>query len=214
MGCRALIFLALLALPVLLLAVFFQVAAISFERLGLTAEAGVLLFLASLTGSVVNIPVSRRRIVVREARQVFLFRFLFYYPPQVQEQIIFVNLGGAVIPTLFSLYLLTRTPLAPLVAATAIVTLAAYLLARPMPGVGIVMPAFLPPLVAAGVALLIARGDAAPVAYVSGVLGTLIGADLLHLGEVRRMGAQAMSIGGAGVFDGIFLVGVIAVLLT
>ncbi|WP_198171299.1 DUF1614 domain-containing protein [Actinoplanes awajinensis] len=43
--------------------------------------------------------------------------------------------------------------------------------------------------------------------------GTLIGADLTHLSAIRRMGAPLASIGGAGTFDGVFLSGVIAVLL-
>jgi uncharacterized membrane protein len=50
-------------------------------------------------------------------------------------------------------------------------------------------------------------------AYVGGVLGTLIGADLLNLGKIRNLGAPIASIGGAGTFDGIFLSGFIALLL-
>ena len=51
-------------------------------------------------------------------------------------------------------------------------------------------------------------------AYVSGVLGTLIGADLTNLGAIKKIGAPVASIGGAGTFDGVFLSGIIAVLLT
>jgi uncharacterized membrane protein len=51
------------------------------------------------------------------------------------------------------------------------------------------------------------------VAYVSGVLGTLIGADLSNLGVIPKLGAPIASIGGAGTFDGVFLSGIIAVLL-
>ena len=58
-----------------------------------------------------------------------------------------------------------------------------------------------------------ARTNVAAVAYVSGSLGTLIGADLLNLGRIQGLGAPVMSIGGAGTFDGIFLTGVVAVLL-
>jgi uncharacterized membrane protein len=61
--------------------------------------------------------------------------------------------------------------------------------------------------------MLLASGSAAPVAYIGGTLGTLIGADLLNLPAVRRMPALMLSIGGAGVFDGVFLVGIIAVLV-
>lgn len=51
------------------------------------------------------------------------------------------------------------------------------------------------------------------IAYVSGVLGTLIGADVSNLGAIPKLGAPVASIGGGGTFDGVFLSGIIAVLL-
>ena len=44
-------------------------------------------------------------------------------------------------------------------------------------------------------------------------MGVLIGADLLNLHRIRRFQGM-ISIGGAGLFDGIFLVGIVAVFLT
>ena len=44
-------------------------------------------------------------------------------------------------------------------------------------------------------------------------MGTLIGADLLNLGKIHGLGAPIASIGGAGTFDGVFLSGILAVLL-
>jgi uncharacterized membrane protein len=70
-----------------------------------------------------------------------------------------------------------------------------------------------PPIFAAGVALLLAFRRAPPVAYVAGSMGTLIGADLLNLGQIGRLGAPVVSIGGAGTFDGVFLTGILAGLL-
>lgn len=206
------LFFLLLILPALVLVFFFQVAAFSFTKLGLSPQGAVLLFGLSLLGGVINIPVSRRRFVVEEDR-FSPFPFLFYYPPRVREQVVAVNLGGAVIPVLFSLYLLGRAPLLPALAATVVVTAVARALARPVPGVGISLPAFVPPLVAAAVAVLLAGDNAAPVAYIAGVWGTLVGADLLNLHRLRELGAHVLSIGGAGVFDGIFLVGLVAALL-
>jgi uncharacterized membrane protein len=55
--------------------------------------------------------------------------------------------------------------------------------------------------------------NAPPLAYIAGGLGTLIGADLTNLDKVRGLGAPVASIGGAGTFDGIFLTGILAVLL-
>jgi Protein of unknown function (DUF1614) len=54
---------------------------------------------------------------------------------------------------------------------------------------------------------------APPLAYICGSLGTLIGADLLNLGQIQAPGAPIASIGGAGRFDGIFMTGILAVLL-
>ena len=128
--------------------------------------------------------------------------------------VIAVNVGGAVIPALLSLYLLFKNRMwwNGLV-ATAVITAIIHMLAYPVPGVGITVPVFVPPIGTALVAVLIARENAAALAYVSGSLGTLIGADLLNLDAVRELGAPVASIGGAGTFDGIFLTGIMAVLL-
>ena len=88
-----------------------------------------------------------------------------------------------------------------------------HLMARPVPGVGIAEPTFMPSLVTASVVLVLSRKYAAPLAYIAGSLGTLIGADLMNLGRIRGLGAPVASIGGAGTFDGIFLAGILAVLL-
>jgi uncharacterized membrane protein len=97
--------------------------------------------------------------------------------------------------------------------ATLIVAAASHWLAQPIRGVGIAMPVFLPPLLAASVSLLLTRTATPVLAYAAGSLGTLIGADLLNLGALRGLGAPVASIGGAGTFDGVFLTGIIAVLL-
>ena len=96
------------------------------------------------------------------------------------------------------------------VVAVALVT---RIVARPVKGVGIVTPAFIPPIAAAVAALILAPSEPRTVAYVAGVLGTLIGADLSNLGIIKKLGAPVASIGGAGTFDGVFLTGIIAVLL-
>jgi uncharacterized membrane protein len=63
------------------------------------------------------------------------------------------------------------------------------------------------------VAIILVSSSPLVVAYVSGVLGTLIGADLLNLNRISKLGAPVASIGGAGTFDGVFLSGIIAVIL-
>jgi len=87
------------------------------------------------------------------------------------------------------------------------------MVATPVPGVGIAVPTLSPPVVAAVTALLLSRRSARALAYVAGTLGTLIGADLLNLSRLQGLGAPVASIGGAGTFDGVFLTGILAVLL-
>jgi uncharacterized membrane protein len=216
MGCRALFIFLLIILPVLLLLLFLDIATISFTRLGLSRETAIMLLLLSLVGSVINIPIWRRRVVLAEpAPSPLPLRIFFYTPPEVSEQIVAINLGGAIVPIGFASYLLaTRAPVAQAVIATALVAVVAKLIARPVRGVGIVMPVWIPPLLSVGLALLLAPYNKAAVAYVSGSMCTLIGADLLNFGSFRKLGAHMLSIGGAGVFDGIFLVGIAAALLT
>ena len=128
--------------------------------------------------------------------------------------VVAINVGGALIPALLSIYLLVRTRMpGRMLLGTAVVALVVHQLARVVPGVGIAVPMLLPPLLAAGVALILAFRRAPALAYVAGSMGALIGGDLLNLGRVAEMGAPMLSIGGAGTFDGVFLTGILAGLL-
>jgi uncharacterized membrane protein len=224
----------LAVLPFLFIFLFTQAVTISFSRLGLSPAGAVFLLLGSLVGGFINVPFWRRQIrrswdpswnavwpweVAGRGEGAwgavpFPGRLFYYQPPPVREQIIAINVGGALIPVAMSLYLLPHAPLVPVLTATAGVAAICYALARPAWPVGIVLPAFVPPLAAALLALVLAPGSAAPVAYVAGTLGTLVGADLLHLPDLERYDAHILSIGGAGVHDGIFFAGLVAVLLT
>jgi uncharacterized membrane protein len=79
--------------------------------------------------------------------------------------------------------------------------------------VGIVIPGLLSPFVAASLAWMLAPSAAAPVAFIAGVSSPLIGANLLHLRDIRNIGAGIINIGGAGTFYGIVLSGVVAAYL-
>ena len=125
-----------------------------------------------------------------------------------------VNVGGALIPTLLSLYLMLKNKLFySSLPAVALVTLVVHAVAYPVKGLGIAEPLFVPPIIASAAGILFARQAAPALAYISGTLGTLIGADLMNLDKIRGLGAPVVSIGGAGTFDGIFLTGIVAVLL-
>ena len=189
----------------------------AYLNLGVSSSTAMLLLLASLIGSYFNIPIaelSQERVL---SNQVIDYFGMEYTVPVVEHwpgTVIAVNVGGAVIPTLMSLYLLFARQLGVKgLIAIAIVAVMLHWLANPVPGVGIAVPVFLPALITAIVAWILSRENAAPLAYVAGSLGTLIGADLTNLDKVRGLGAPVASIGGAGTFDGIFLTGILAVLL-
>ncbi len=202
----------ILGIPALFFLLYLNVAALSFESLGVSPGGAFLLFALSLVGSVINIPIKRERLITRRSFPA-LFSMFFYYPPIVKEQVLAVNLGGAVVPIIFSLYLLPRVPFFATMVATTIVTVICYSVAKPVQGRGILIPAIVPPLTAALSSMIFARGNAGAVAYIAGTMGTLIGADLMHLRQLQRLGAGIISIGGAGVYDGIFLAGLIAAFL-
>jgi uncharacterized membrane protein len=194
-----------------------QTVRFAYTSLGIGSGTALLLLFASLIGSVFNIPIAQLppgRVV---SDQIVDFFGMQYEVPVVthwQGTVIAVNVGGAVIPTLLSFYLLFKRDLwVKGVIAVAIVALVLHWLANPVPGLGIAVPVFVPVVTTAAVALLLSRRDAAPLAYIAGSLGTLIGADLTNLDKVRGLGAPVASIGGAGTFDGIFLTSILAVLI-
>lgn len=215
------IFFLFLALPLLLmLFILFFVGAINevFQVLGFPPWAAVVLLFGVLLGSFVNIPVWQ---VTGQQEHVSYDTSKFPFRPvkRIEEGTTTINLnvGGAVIPIGISLFLLVRLPAAlypHLIAATVIIAVVCYKLARPVRGTGIAMPALIPPLLASLLAVVVApQGQAAVVAFVSGVIGVLVGADLLNLPKLADIGARTASIGGAGTFDGIFLTGILSVVL-
>lgn len=225
---------AIFALLLVFLFVLVQIGLITaaFAKLGLTTGQGFLVLLATLLGSGMNLPVMRRKRLVRApAAQTFVQRggVTFRYsrnvfPGQEQDkelrqQIVAVNVGGCIIPCILSAYFLSQVGLMPgLLISLGVVTTACYALAKPVPGVGIGIPLLYPPLITAFAAMLLAEPGSAPhVAYISGCMGTLLGADVLHLFTPRTneaLDAPVLAIGGAGTFDGIFITGILAVLLS
>ena len=189
----------------------------AYRRLGVSSGVALFLLLGSLIGSYINLPVVQLpEQHILSGRHVEFFGMHYSVPVVVDwpGTIIAINVGGALIPGLMSLYLFVRHRLwLRGLLAIACVAALCHLLARPLPGVGIALPVFVPAIASALVALLLSLRHAAPLAYIGGSLGTLVGADLLNLGRVQGLGAPMVSIGGAGTFDGIFLTGVLAVLI-
>lgn len=188
-----LLLLPLVLLGLLILLVEARVLTYAYRKVGVHPRYAFAVMLLSLLGSQVNIPL---------------------YSIDRGATVVALNVGGALIPILVSLYLLVQTGMyRRMLIGVSVVAAVVHSLAQIVPGVGIAVPMIVPPLVAAGVALPLAFRRAPPLAYVSGSMGTLIGADLLNLGKIARLGAPVVSIGGAGTFDGVFLTGILAGLL-
>ncbi len=202
------------------------------STLGIPLYLALIIFLLSLFGSYINIPitevVSPQPMVSFHEIDFFGVRWLlpeFNY--KRRKTVVAINVGGALIPTFVSLYLLlfvvpayeTNLLVAycKIFIAFLIVTFMVHAVARPVRGLGIATPSFIPPSVAALAALTLfpiyTGSNPCIIAYIAGTLGTLAGADLLNIGKISQLGSPLVSIGGAGTFDGIYMTGIMAVLL-
>ncbi|MEB3358770.1 MAG: DUF1614 domain-containing protein [Synechococcales bacterium] len=211
--------LLLLVLPFLWVFLTVDVVQAAAVKLGFSPEGAVLLFLAILLGGAINIPLYRtetRVELVEDVASLWLRQFWGIPLPQIkQSTVVALNVGGGLIPTVLALYQFSRASVLAIAIVTAIVSGVSYLGSRVVPGIGIQMNPLIAPTTAALSAMLVTGFDhAAPVAFAGGVLGTLIGADILHLKEIQENTPGVLSIGGAGVFDGIALCGLFALLLT
>ncbi len=212
-----LVFIAILVL----LLVIIQIGAISiaFDKLGLTPAQAFTLLFASLFGSAINLPLftmgcdpcSKPEDIPPALRGLLRIA----ERPYKDKTLVAVNVGGCIIPIIFSALLLKQypIPISLVIAGVSVVAVVSRFASRPIRGMGIGMPIFIAPLTAAIVALILGGEHSAPLAYISGTMGVLIGADILRLADIKRMGPPIASIGGAGTFDGIFLTGILAVLL-
>lgn len=202
------------------LAIFVQIGLINiaFEKLGLSERSAYLLLMCTLAGSFINLPLltlkADNKVLLKMPMQMLRWPFSLR-PPLPGRISVSVNVGGALVPVGFSLYLLGNYPMNPthLIATVAVVAFIANRVSWPIPGIGIGMPTLIAPFAAALMATFIEPQLRAPLAYIGGTLGVLIGADLLRLNDIRKLGVPFASIGGAGAFDGVYVSGLLAVLL-
>jgi len=189
----------------------------AYQTIGINRRYIFLLLLMCFWGSYINIPIYRLPPeIIRSAGQVTFFGIPYVIPTVTQwpGTVIAVNVGGAVIPTILCVYLIFKNQLfSTALIGVAVVSVIVHWLAHPVPGVGIAIPVLVPPVTATTLAIPLSRKYAPALAFISGTLGTLIGADLLNLYKIQGLGAPIASIGGAGTFDGIFTTGILAVLL-
>jgi uncharacterized membrane protein len=205
--------LLLLSLAVIIL-IEINVLTYAFHKMGVHHRYVLSLLLLSLLGSYINIPIYQ---LTPDPDHPGGILYFFDVPPMVAEApgtVIAINLGGAVIPAILAGYLIVKNQLYfRALLGTAITAVIFHRMARLVPGVGIAVPILVPALVALGIGIILSWRHAPALSYVVGTLGTLIGADLANLAKLDGLGTPAASIGGAGTFDGIFLTGILAVLL-
>jgi uncharacterized membrane protein len=187
--------LPIIALSILAFAVlvflFYKVMSFSFRKMGIPGHLVIPALVAILVGGFFNIPIWRSG-----------------------DATLALNVGGAIIPLLMSAYLLRKAPLLRTAFAIAVVATVSGLLAEV--GAGGIRLSFgwlILPFIAVSLALILARRNAPQVAFIAGTLGAIIGVDLVHLPEFLHAGDVYASIGGRGVFDGIFTTGIISAVL-
>jgi uncharacterized membrane protein len=132
------------------------------------------------------------------------------------------DIAGFLIPFVISLKMVAdrRSPILPSVTGVIVVAAFAYLFSDFLPEEGVLIRnIYVLSLVASILGITLSNknwGKAGPIAYVSGSLGVLIGADVVRISNVIFYKSSTLviaSIGGAGVFDAIFVVGIFAVII-
>lgn len=195
------LFLFAMLLPLAITGLTIDMVTVAVTKLGFSPSLTVILLAAIIIGSRINIPIYQRRL--HSAGMEW----------EQHRTVVALNVGGGLIPLVLALFQFTQGHSLVILTTTAIVTLVSYSAAQIVPGVGIRMNAMVAPLTAVVCAWLMGGMAAPSIAFAGGILGTLIGADLLHLGEIERLSSGTLSIGGAGIFDGIALCGLFALLL-
>ncbi len=141
---------------------------------------------------------------------------------RVDKLFIELNVGGAIIPVAVSIYLIltylinNTAVMALFIISLIISSFINWLDSRVIPGIGVALPTALPVLLTLTftlIATILFRANPLGFSYSLGSLSTLIGADLLNIGRVVRSMRGYVAIGGAGVFDGIYITGLASLVL-
>jgi len=209
------LFLLLILLPFLFLLFAISISSAISYVLDMPVRDGMVVFLMIVIGSIINLPLYEKegRIVER----TYSFFGLIYSVRRRTRIVVAVNVGGCVIPVFLSLKILNALNPMAFLLSFALTSFAIYFFAKPVPGVGIAVPMFLPPVFSVFFSLLsagifsLSQAQIPKLAFSAGILGSLFGADILHLKDIEKIGSGVVSIGGAGTFDGIFLTGVFSV---
>jgi uncharacterized membrane protein len=201
------------------------------DNIGIPQEYFWAVAFFSLIGSLINFPlfVVESEEPVSQVERVESFGVVYEIPRldiSRKQTMVMINLGGAIIPAIISLYLLifsipacsddlVLTYVKTLVVLI-VVTFTTYRGAQIVEGVGITTPAWGPPTMTAFIVMLLNHFSPVrcpiQIAYIGGTMGALFGADILNLKRIAGIG-PVVSIGGAGTFDGVYLTGITSVLI-
>ncbi len=216
------LFIVLVLLPIFLILFVFTTSTVFQLVFGVDREEALLLFLLIVVGSVVNIPIYEKE--GKSYDEVCSIFGLIYRVKRCKKIVVAINLGGCVFPSILAFKaffeVIKYFDELSLFLAFLFAIMVSYMFAKPIRGVGIVMPMIVPPIVAVFsslVAILLSSADLLllpKLAFSVGVISTIVGADVLHLKDMEKIGEGVISIGGAGTFDGIFLTGIFSVLFS
>lgn len=207
----------------------------AFSKLGLTPAQGILMLMAILIGRTVNFPVftSERMVIVTKPQTIQYTMDASGRPVQLEQdnanelkkQVFAVNLGGFILPLLLCFTFLIRMHLNDqtdgvygyIGFAMLMVAGGCYVMTKADPFTGLRVPLIMPALMTFISVFFFVPEPFRPVAaYVAGTMGTIIGGNLAPLFTPRvrnAVGTPQVSIGGAGTFGGVFVAGILAVLL-
>ncbi|MDI9611310.1 MAG: DUF1614 domain-containing protein [Archaeoglobales archaeon] len=216
------LFLILIVVPFLVLLFVFTGSAVFRLLFGVDSDKSLLLLGMIVFGSLINIPLYERKgMDLIQRYEIFGF---IYSIRSKKKLVVAINVGGCILPIILSMKLLLDiydlvSPIF-LIGALFFSSLMIYGFSKPVVGVGVVTPMLIPPIIAtiAGYTAIIL--SEAPIiilpklSFFIGVLSTIFGADIFRLKDLERIGYGVISIGGAGTFDGIFLTGIFAVLIS
>ena len=197
-----------ISLPILALYFAYLIFTKAFRYMGFSSvEAIIIVFVSFIFGyNIFNFNISN----------IYLFTH--------NNWMVSINIGGALIPIILSIYLTIKKKISlkKIAIGILIVAIITFFVTRPVETRGIVATFpywLLPAIFASIVSVLLSWKDfirAAPLAYISGTIGVLIGADFFRLPQLLNYDINTETnaiIGGAVVLDMIFITGIIAVLL-
>lgn len=236
LGCLTLSLSLLLA--VLLPVLFSEAVQGSLRILGLPLDIAGLVLVAALVASAINVPLwnmpTQRYVITDPLATLGLAGLLPHLETRRKATVVAVNVGGCLIPLALAVYQVVRLATASawqtapvegapapnvqgafvaLVLAMALNIIVCWKLTRVVPGVGITVPGIVPGILAAAAALLLSADVAPAVTLVAGTLGPLVGADLLHLRDLKEKPVGLQSFGGAGTFDAVLFTLILSALV-